>query len=272
MARVRLSLYKVIGEAVADFAAHGYDNEERLTKWLKLIQQAARDTLVSDEVLLDQLRRYLGGIYRRLVVNNGVLQYHPGVAKYTLARLTPSMRRELDRRILSSASLIKLNREDAIQKTLRRFAGWATAIPKGGSETTEKGETAKDVRKALSQLSFVERRVCIDQGHKLTAAISNVVATENGAIAVIWHSRWRQAGYDYREEHRERDGLVYLIRDSWATSQGLVKAGKAGYYEDVTAVGEEVYCRCYAQYIYSLRKLPKEMLTKKGMEKLREAS
>ena len=100
-----------------------------------------------------------------------------------------------------------------------------------------------------------------------------MVASEGGAIALIWRSHWRQAGYDYREDHKDRDSQVYAIRGSgnWALQQGLMRPGPPGYYEDITAVGEEIFCRCWAEYIYRLGSLPDDMLTKKGAETLAQA-
>jgi hypothetical protein len=98
-----------------------------------------------------------------------------------------------------------------------------------------------------------------------------VVARGNGAIAGIWHSHWRRPGYDYREDHKERDERVYLIRGSWAHEQGLVKPGKVGYLDDITQPGQEPFCSCYVQYISALSKLPDEMLTKSGQQFLTKA-
>jgi hypothetical protein len=58
-------------------------------------------------------------------------------------------------------------------------------------------------RRAPSKVDYEARRVMIDQNHKLIANIDNVIATSNNAIAAEWHSHWRQAGYDYREDHKE---------------------------------------------------------------------
>ena len=120
----------------------------------------------------------------------------------------------------------------------------------------------------LGGLAFEERRVLIDQGHKLTAAISQTVAVGAGAIAGTWRSHYRQPGYDYREDHKERDGLLYTLRGNWALEKGLMKPGPAGYYEDVTAVGEEVFCRCWMVWFYNLSSLPPDMLTAKGKSEL----
>jgi hypothetical protein len=169
---------------------------------------------------------------------------------------------------MASANLIKLNREKAIQSTLQRFSGWATSIPAGGSNVQDKPEVKSDVSKSLKQLPFEERRVAIDQGHKLISAINDIVAQDGGAIAAVWHSNWRQQNYNYREDHRERDRKVYLIRDSWAHKAGLVKPGKVGYTDEITQPAEEPMCRCFYLFVYSLEDLPADMLTEKGREEI----
>jgi hypothetical protein len=264
----RKSFYEVVTEAVNDLAEHGFDSVERVVMWEQRIREAAQATMTSPHVMEQTLRDTMINIYHRMVERGELARYHAGVNRFTLERLRPLLRAELDRRILASANLIRLNREASIQRTLQRFSGWSTSIPKGGSESTKKGETKKDIRKALVRLPFEERRVLIDQGHKLTASINEVIARDQNALALVWHSHWRQANYNYREDHKDRDGKVYAIKPNWALDKGLMKAGKAGYYEAVTSVGEEPFCRCYAQYIYNVRDLPRDMLTKKGEEQI----
>jgi hypothetical protein len=91
-------------------------------------------------------------------------------------------------------------------------------------------------------MRFDERRVLVDQGHKLISAINRTVAEEGNAIAGTWHSHWRQAGYDYREDHKERDDHVYAIRGNWAIKDGLMKVGPAGYSDEITQAAEEPFC------------------------------
>jgi hypothetical protein len=47
-----------------------------------------------------------------------------------------------------------------------------------------------------------------------------------------------------------------------------MKPSKAGYTDEITQPAEEVYCRCYYEYIYNLDALPAVMLTKKGQAAL----
>ncbi len=260
--------YEVLTAAINDLTANGYDSAERIAFWSAKIREAAERQMGAPHVMEQMLRETLAAVHKRLIERGEIAKFHPGVARFTIDRLRPQIRAELDRRILAAADLIKINRTNAIEKTLQRFQGWSTSIPKGGSDAVNKAKTKTALRKAMAQLPFEERRVLIDQGHKLTASISNVIATDGGAIALIWRSHWRQAGYDYRPDHKERDGKVYLLRDSWAKAAGLVKQGPAGYYDEITAVGEEVYCRCNAVYLYALRELPAEMITPKGAAEL----
>ena len=266
--RAKNSFFDVVTAAIKDITENGFDRPGRLEYWSGQLREAALRSMLPLWRMEQMLRLGLGAVYQRLIERGGVASYHPGIERFTIQRLAPRLRGELDRRILASADLIKLNREQSIAKTLQRFQGWATSVPAGGSETVDRRGTGAVIRKALASLPFEERRVLIDQGHKLTASINNVIATDGGAIALIWKSHWRQAGYNYREDHKERDGQVYAIRGNWAMAKGLMKAGAAGYYEDITAVGEEIFCRCYAQYLYGIRQLPKDMITKKGAEAL----
>ena len=258
------SYYDVLSAAISDLAEHGYDSVERVAYWSQRIKEAAERTMGSESEMERQLREALRAVYGRLIEKGGIAQYHQGVGRFTIERVRPQLRAELDRRILAAANLIKLNRKASIEKTLQRFAGWSTSIPKGGSDAVKKRDEKAKIRKSLTSLPFEERRVLIDQGHKLTASLSEILAKDGAAIAIVWHSHFRQAGYDYREDHKERDGHVYFLRGCWAQEKGLAKPGPDGYYDEITSVGEEVFCRCYAEWKYALRDLPPAMLTKKG--------
>ena len=262
---------QVISAAVNDIADHGFDKPERMEKWLKAVREAAADALPSEARLEKMLREALIGRYKKLVDGGEIARLHPGVSKFTIKSLTPKMQDELAKFIMSSANLIKLNRRKAVDATLQRLAGWISSVPPGGTDQTNKRKTKEDVKKALSSLPFEERRVLIDQGHKLVGSINEVVANNTGAIAGIWHSHWRQPGYDYRDTHKDRDEHIYLIRDSWAHKAGLVKSGEMGFYGDTTKVAEETFCRCYMQWLYALRSLPTSMLTAKGKAALADA-
>jgi len=260
----------VVNAAVEDLAAHGFDSQERLQRWLREIDAAARTALVPEAVLAQTLRDALGRVFRRTTGRAQLLRRHPGVSPFTLAQVAPRLRAELDRRILASADLIRLNREASIRRTLQRFAGWASSVPAGGSDVAERAAARLIVKRGIAALPFEERRVIVDQGHKLAAAVNEIIATDGGAIAGVW-KHVLEANYDARPEHEARDGTIFVVRDNWALKDGLMKLAGAQYTDQIEQPGELVYCRCHYQFIYALRSLPERMLTAKGRMKLREA-
>jgi hypothetical protein len=264
--------YKLLGAAIDDLLEHGFDSQQRLEDWLQQLAEAARRALVPEYVLQNSVKEMLNRVYTKTVGGNRLIERYPGVEQFTLERIKPHLRAELDRRIVASASLIKLNRNASIQRTLQRFAGWATSVPAGGTEVAKRREVKQQVRRGIAALPFEERRVVIDQGHKLVAAINEIVASDGGAIAARWHHvKEGPPAYDARPEHVARDGKVYLIRGSWAQQKGLVKPGSPGYTDDVTQPAEEPFCRCGWVFLFALRDLPTDMLTAKGKEALLEA-
>lgn len=265
------SFDEALAAAVADIVEHGFDSQDRLDRWVRELTAAA-DRFIAAKAARDaRLADAFEAIYRRMVANGGMLKFHPGVSKMTLSHVAPLFRAELDRRVRISADLIKINREQAVAKTLQRFSGWASSIPAGGARTEDRRETKADIAKDLRVLTYRERFVANDQGHKFFAALNQTLADQNGAIAVRWASRWRALNYNYRPDHKERDGKVFLLRNSWAHREGLAKAGEAGYYDEVEAVGQLPNCRCAGVFIYSLSRLPEDMLTAKGRAKLEDA-
>lgn len=265
------NFYKILTSAVNDLTENGFDDELRLQDWIRRIRESAAASLISEETLEERLKAAFRSQYHRLVDRGDLLKYHPGVSHFTLDKVRPALRRELDRRLMASRNLIKLNRARAIEQTTQRFAGWATSIPAGGSDAVDRGEVKAEIKKSLKSLPFEERRCAIDQGAKFVANLNNILAVDGGAIAMIWHSHWRQKNYHYREDHKERDGQIYVIRGSHELEQGLMKPDGNEYYDEITSVGEEVFCRCWAQYLYSLRDLPPGMVTEKGRNALAQA-
>ena len=260
-----MTFYECLTVAINDFMRYGFDSQKRIDSWIKKLRESAVKSLITEKQMQKDIERSLHTAFNRLVTKGGLVK--EGVDKFTVEKLSPKMRAELDRRIMASAKLIQFNREETISNTLRRFAGWATSIPIGGTEAVDKVAEKKAIRKDLAMMPFKERRVVIDQTHKLIANIRDIVAVDGGAIAGKWHSNWKQSGYDYREDHKERDQNIYLIKGNWASEKGYIKP-ISGYTDDITTPGEEVYCRCRYQYIYHVGKLPEEMLTAKGKEAL----
>lgn len=265
------TFFETVTAAIKEFEEFGFDSVERLAYWTDRIRRAAIESLTPEHILEDTLKQTLSSIYKRMIDDGQIIKTHIGVSRFTVDRLKPKLRAELDRRMMVSRSLIKLHREQMIEKTAQRFAGWASSVPAGGSRAVEVKDVKDNIRKALTSLPFEERRCIIDQSAKFVGALNDVIATDGGAIAGRWHSQWRRRGYSYREDHKERDQKVYAIRGNWALEKGLMKAGPDGCTDQITKPAEEVYCGCSYQFLYNLRDLPESMVTARGRESLTEA-
>ena len=259
----KVKLWDMLTQAVADMTKHGFDSPDRLQGWISKLRDAATQDAGTQAQAVQRLRLSLGVLYTRWVSNGAILKYHPGIERTTLKVIEPRLRAVLDRRILASADLIKLNREQAIEKTLSRFSGWATSIPSGGSKVVDRLDVKSHVAKTMRTASYETRRLEIDQGHKMLSNISAVIAEQTGAIAAKWR-HVHQSGYDGRPEHEARDGVWFVLRESWATQRGYMKHGP--YSDSVPQPGEEVFCRCWWEYADSLVDVPDELLTVKGLE------
>jgi hypothetical protein len=262
------SYFYILTRAINDMAENGYTSVDRVAYWQEELRQAAERMMLSDADMERMLITALQGVYARMVDRNGAIKYHPGISRFTYEQLKPHLRSELDRRIMAAADLIKLNKKQQVELTLRRFSGWATSIPKGGAAEPNKKKIKAEIRAPLRKLPFEERRVLIDQGHKLVSSINEIISVDGGAIGGIWHSHFRQPGYDYRPDHKERDGVFYLVRGSWADKRGYLSRGTYKYIDQITRPGEEVFCRCYYTYVYALRQVPEDALSKKGRDEL----
>jgi len=262
----QLSFTRLLADAVADMSTSGYVSRERIEMWLSLLRNAAERELGPVTNIDDMVKRGLGATFKKLVDDGKVITYVPGVARFNIQMVRPQLRAELDRRIMASADLIKLHRREVIERTLQRFTGWSTSIPPGGDDTIDKRETRTDIGKSLAQFKYERRRVDIDQGHKLIANISEIVGLDAGAIAGVWHDHGEHdKAYNARPDHMDRAGKIYLVRDSWAHSEGLIKALN-GYTDEITKPAQEPFCRCRYTWITSPRRLPDQFLTNKGQE------
>jgi hypothetical protein len=259
----------VLNAAIEDVLRFGFDSKVRLDQWLTRLAAVIPEALASEATLSKDLKSSLRRVFARAMSKANLTKKHAGVGAFTIAQVKPKLRAELDRRILASADLIKLNRHSAILSTLQRLAGWISSVPPGGSDVQTRADVKKQVRRGIAGLPFQERRVIIDQGLKLNAAINDIIAVDGGAIAAIWrHVKRSDAAYDARPEHVARDGDVFLLRGSWADLKGLVKGA---YTDSIEQPAELVYCSCWYEFIYSLDEVPTEMLTAKGKQAYLEA-
>jgi hypothetical protein len=267
---------EVLTAAMNDVEEHGFLNAEQIAEWERKLAEAAKRSFTPEATMKMMLEKGLIGLYNDMVEKGKILRYHPGVQRFTLEKIKPYLRPELDKRIAVSLSLIRLNKEATVAKMKQRFSGWASSVPAGGGGSQDKREAKETVKKGIAGLSYESRRVLIDQSSKLISSINAVLAEQGNAIAGIWRSHAGQAGYDFRVEHEAREiesmKRPYLMPDSWALRDGLISRTGATYINKIEQPGEFPYCRCFYTYLYNIRQLPRDMLTKAGIEFLENAA
>lgn len=263
----RATFRELLAAAINELSTTGYVSMQRIEGWVALLRNAAERELGTDYAVDQEVRAGFERLFEQVTKAGGkVDKFVEGVGRYTKAMVSPELYDELDRRIAAAADLIKVNKAEAVERTLKRFQGWATSLPPGGDDTIDRRETKARLGKELTDYRYHKRLVDNDQGHKLVANVAALVAEGAGAIAGTWHSHGADdASYDARKDHLERHGKTYLMRGSWADKEGLVRPIH-GYADEITAPGQEVSCRCRMSYILSPRRLPDAMLTARGQE------
>ena len=264
-----VDFYRILAAALDEFRRTGYDSRDRLNYWLGQLRIAANRVLPSPEQSRRAVQAALGKMYRDATSKAGFRRAHPALTQYALQRMGPKLAPILERRILASVDLIKLHREQSIEKVLQRFQGLVTSIPPGGTRSAGARKEKAAIGKSLRQMSFEERRVVIDQGHKLVANVNQTIAEDNNALGFLWR-HVHQANYDARPEHEARDGQFFALRGNWAIEAGLMKRGPNPYSDEIDMPSVAPYCRCWAVWVYNIRDLPEDCLTEKGMARARK--
>jgi len=259
-----LSFRALLMQAVREMRLSGFSDLVQIEGWLRKLRFAAMVDLPTDEAVDSQVQMAMRAALKRAISPASIQRHHPGIPLSTVARIKPMFQAELTQRIVASANLIKLNREQMVDRMLSRFSGWATSIPAGGSHAVDSPEVTQHIAAPIKQARYEVRRVQIDQGHKLIGSINAVIAQQSGAIAAVWRSHGRHdKAYDARPEHLALDGNVYAIRGNWAIEAGLMNKG-AGYTDEIEEPSVAINCRCYWSYRTHIRDLPESMLTAKG--------
>ncbi len=262
-----VDFYRALAAALEEFRRTGYDSRDRLNYWLGQLRIAANRVLPSPEQSRRTIQAALGKMFRDATSKAGFKRAHPALTQYALQRMGPKLAPILERRIMASADLIKLHREQSIEKVLQRFSGMVTSIPEGGTRSFDTRKDKAAIGKSLRQMSFEERRVVIDQGHKLIANVNQTVAEDNNALGFFWR-HIHQAHYDARPDHEARDGKFFALRGNWAIEAGLMKRGPNPYSDEIDTPSVAPYCRCWAVWVYNIRDLPDDCLTEKGRQQI----
>lgn len=237
----------------------------------------------------------LTAAYRRYQ-KDGYKKYNKNLVGWRLKELKEKFRRELKKRLKLNAELIAPYKGDMKKLVEKRFIGAMS----GGKVSVK---DLKSMLKLSATLKSQDKKVSNtlkDQKMKMISEFGRLTAEQYGALGFEWSTRDDNlvAGNPYGEypkvsnpkihgNHYERDGKVFLFKNSWAVKKGYINKAAAngaasGGEEDTFQWAEDIEdglpgmpinCRCEALYIYTIEELAddfylEDCLTEEGKQYL----
>jgi len=144
-------------------------------------------------------------------------------------------------------------------------------VPMGGAKDKEIKSQIGEIKKELRPLAKWDRLFYVHKATCFPAEVEFLFSLEGNPIAAIWRYNPIDERTDYPKtyDHKQRDKLVYAVRGNWAITKGLMKAGPNGYLDEINRPSQEIGCMCHLQWLYSIRGLPTNMMTEKGVSELK---
>lgn len=220
-------------------------------------------------------------------VKRGVFQVSPNIQKYKIEDLKPDYKKELARRTQVCLSYITTQDRQTVEEIKNRVLNFATT-PHIAKDLNEfESDFWNNVLPEKTNKNYKsdkwQKMIIRDQQHKLVSNMTYITAMKNNAIGFIWKNRkdvrvvgnpagMYPNGNEIHNNHWQREGRLYLFRDSKAIKQGLIKKTKDVQYADEIEdgiPGIPINCRCTMRLIYRLYEIPaeyKNIITKKGLE------
>jgi hypothetical protein len=144
-------------------------------------------------------------------------------------------------------------------------------VPMGGTKDKDTKSRITEIKKELRPLAKWDRLFYVHKAMSFPAEVEFLFSLEGNPIAAIWHYNPidEQTDYPKTYDHKQRDDLVYAVRGNWAIAKGLMNAGPNGYLDEISRPSQEIGCMCHLQWLYSVSRLPTNMVTEKGFSELK---
>lgn len=144
-------------------------------------------------------------------------------------------------------------------------------VPMGGTKDKEVKSRIGEIKKELRTLEKWDRLFYVHKAMCFPAEVEFLFSLESNPIAAIWHYNPIDEQTDYPKNyyHKQRNELVYAVRGNWAITKGLMKVGPNGYLDEISRPSQEIGCMCHLQWLYSISRLPTNMVTEKGVSELK---
>lgn len=262
-------------------------SEYKINALIKAIDKGVKKDV--DKVINSVNKEVRGELKKKYnqFVKRGVFQVSPNIQKYKIEDLKPDYKKELAKRAQVCLSYITTQDKQTVEEIKNRVLNFAAA-PHIAKDLNElEYDFFNDVLPEKTNKNYKsdkwQKMIIRDQQHKLVSNMTYITAMKNNAIGFIWRNRkdirvvgnpegMYPNGNEMHNNHWQREGRLYLFRDSKAIRQGLIKKTKNIQYADEIEdgiPGIPINCRCTMRLIYRLYEIPaeyKNIITKKGLE------
>ena len=212
------------------------------------------------------------------IKNKKIYKTNIGLKTFKLSDLSPEFEKAYKTANLLSLSLIKSQNDENMRKLQNRFLDWITL------------KTLNDDKAKLIEMTKIpsnSKRVKFllkDQSNKVSSNLDNIIADKYQAICFQWKIRNNdrvvgKPGGLYPKatnpkihgDHWIRKDKFYYYPDNEYVKKGYIDKSKfEGSVNDIQdgRPGIPIGCQCYSVNYYELIDIPKELLTKKGLENI----
>jgi len=278
----RMDTARKIGDTLSAFLKSGLESPEHC----KQVKAQVLDLVLSQTISAEEqtkfyekaCQEYVGtviqvrGLPARAIINNGdeandssLVSASGDLSKHEFNILLPKIRRVTQDCIKRYYDQSCEYRDYQIRQFEQLLDDFISLTPKGGAKDKEIKSKISEIKREAKCLMKWNELFAILKQSALVSEIDYVFTLKNNPIAAIWtyNELDENCEYPMANNHQELDKTVYVVPDNWAIKDGLVNAG-AGFIDEIIRPRREIGCTCSFQWLFSLRDLPDEMLTKKG--------
>jgi hypothetical protein len=275
---------QVFGLELAAFAKSGPASKTHAAEIVQCVDKLIEANATSVDEAVAAYRLHCAAFLERVVEAKGipvasvvsaggdaVREQPKSVDKAVSARfdeLLPVLRALRDEHVDSHAEQASAFFEKQKSAFDAQLAAFLSEIPIGGTKAAVVRGHVNPLKRALSDLLEWGGEMSRLQAMSFVSEVSDFLTPAGGdALAMTWQYSRPSCLVPSHEALHSR---VYLVRDSWALKQGLLRAD-VGFVEDTRKFRREIGCMCLASWHFSLPRLPEDLLTPAGVAKIEEA-
>ncbi len=215
-----------------------------------------------------------------LFIKEGAHDISPAILKYKIKDLKPAFRKELEKAMNNALSLVKTQDIAFLNKVKNNLLNYCS-----NTQLKRTQYLFFDNVLPTNNNNKYQKMIVRDMQKKMVGNMAYITATRNNAIGFIWKNRkdirvvgnpagLYPKGNSKHNNHWNREGKLYLFKDSSFIKNGLIKKNnKVEWAEDIPdgLPSQAINCRCTMRIIYRLYEIPnqyKSIITKKGLTKI----